>query len=313
MKRFAKIASYVGTEKKEPGQLGREQRSAQSNPSVVSKIYYAIRIYLHKKRWVLRHVQILRSLWILGPLRTCAIRYYQQFSHNPPLPVEKEEIFPNLDLNQVVNDINEEGYSQPGTIPQSYVEQIINYCESNRRVEYWNPHTECEAIRRLAHNEQILQIARRYLKTEPVLWLSQLRWSFGDALEKRKMLPSIHLEPVLYDCDAFHYDALDFRSLTVFIYLTDVGPDSGPHVLVEGTHKTKTFTEIWHNVLSDIDVERRFGSRIKAIFGQKGTVLFEETSSYHKAARCKTKRLMLSIDYVLQRTPPPERPRLVTA
>ena len=37
-------------------------------------------------------------------------------------------------------------------------------------------------------------------------------------------------------------------------------------------------------------------------------MLFEETSSYHKASRCETERLMLSIHYVLQRRPPPDRP-----
>ena len=39
-------------------------------------------------------------------------------------------------------------------------------------------------------------------------------------------------------------------------------------------------------------------------------MLFEETSSYHKASRCETERLMLSIHYVLQRRPPPDRPAL---
>jgi hypothetical protein len=36
----------------------------------------------------------------------------------------------------------------------------------------------------------------------------------------------------------FHYDALDFKSLTVFIYLTDVDASCGPHVLIKNTHKT---------------------------------------------------------------------------
>jgi len=35
---------------------------------------------------------------------------------------------------------------------------------------------------------------------------------------------------------------------------------------------------------------------------------FEETSCYHKASRCHTEPLMQSIDYVLQRRPPPDRP-----
>jgi hypothetical protein len=179
-------------------------------------------------------------------------------------------------------------------------------------MRYWNPHLECEAINLLARNEKIVEVARRYLGAEPILWLTQLKWSFADSNRGKGMLPSLYLEPLQHDANAFHYDALDFKSLTVFVYLTDVGPDSGPHVVVEGTHKKKCFSDIWHNILSDQAAQRRFGDRIKVILGQKGTVLFEETSAYHKAARCKTKRLILSIDYVLRRTPPPERPRIAS-
>jgi hypothetical protein len=114
--------------------------------------------------------------------------------------------------------------------------------------------------------------------------------------------------PVQYDGDAFHYDTLDFKSLTVFIYPTDVDTSCGPHVLIENTHTRKSFGDICQIILSDTVAQRRFGDRIRTILGEKGTMLFEETSAFHKASRCRTKRLMLSIDYVLQRTPPPERP-----
>lgn len=294
-------------------EIGHRQGSAQSNLSSFSKFYYITRIHLHRKRWVLRYAQRLRSIWILGPFRPYAIRYYQRFRRNRALPIDKQPVFPQLNVDRIVHDIDEQGYAYGIRLPQEYVAEIVNYCENTRRVEYWNPHKNCRAIYRIAHNEKILQIAKQYLGAEPILWLSQLRWSFGNASQKRQMLPSLYPEPVQYDGDAFHYDALDFKSLTIFIYLTDVGSDSGPHVVVERTHKTKSLSDIWRNIISDVDAERRFSDRIKMILGPKGTVLFEETSSYHKAARCKTKRLMLSIDYVLQRTPPPERPYLVAS
>ena len=105
----------------------------------------------------------------------------------------------------------------------------------------------------------MVDIARRYLGVEPVLWLTQLRWSFGDPVEQRRVLSSLHAEPVQYDSDAFHYDTLDFKSLTIFIYLTDVGPDSGPHVVIENTHKTKSFGEICHIILSDSMAQKESG------------------------------------------------------
>lgn len=114
-------------------------------------------------------------------------------------------------------------------------------------------------------------------------------------------------EPIQYDADAFHYDTLDFKSLTVFIYLTDVDPSCGPHVVIENTHE-KSLADICQIILRDAAAHQKYGNRVKMILGEKGTMLFEETSSFHKASRCHTKRLMLSIDYVLQRQPPPKRP-----
>jgi hypothetical protein len=277
-----------------------------------SRWYYALRLYLHKKRWLLRSTQIVRGWWILGPLRPYAVRYYRRHNLNRPLHVDRREIFPKFDVDQIVKALNERGYAEGLHLPAEYVRQIVDYCANTRLMKYWNPHNECEAIDRIARNAKVVEIARRYLGAEPILWLTQLRWSFGSSTEQRKIFMSRHPEPVQYDGDAFHYDTLDFKSLTLFIYLTDVDVDSGPHVVVERTHETKTLSEICHIILNDKAAEKQFGDRIKMMLGPKGTVLLEETSCFHKAAPCKTKRLMLSIDYVLQRTPPPKRPHLVT-
>lgn len=130
-------------------------------------------------------------------------------------------------------------------------------------MKYWNPHQDCPAIDRLARDPAVVDIARRYLGVEPVLWLTQLRWSFGDPMEQREVLSSLHPEPVQYDSDAFHYDTLDFKSLTIFINLTDVGPESGPHMVIENTHKTKSFDEICHIILSDTMAQKKSATESK--------------------------------------------------
>jgi hypothetical protein len=242
-----------------------------------------------------------------GPLRQHAIRYYQRHKTNPPLQVDDRELFPELRINSVVNSLNEKGYAEGVTVPTEYVDQVLQYCERTGLRLYWNPHTECDAIDHIARNWKIVEIARQYLGTEPILWLTQLKWS-GEALQEHKQLRLKHPEPPEYDGNAFHYDRFDFKSLTLFIYLTDVDHASGPHIVIEGTHAKKSISDLCHNILSDTLAHQKFGDRIKVILGPKGTMLFEETSSYHKASHCKTERLMLSIHYVLQRRPPPERP-----
>jgi phytanoyl-CoA dioxygenase PhyH len=275
--------------------------------SPYSKFYYATRIHLHKHRRLLRCLQMARAGWILGPLRSYAVRYYRKFNHNQPLHTNRREIFSELDVDQVVDAIKQQGYADGIRLPAEYVSQIVRYCQNTGLVKYWNPHKECEAIDRLAHDSKVVEIARRYIGAEPILWLTQLKWSLGDSDERSKMRVSLHQEPLQYDGDAFHYDTVDFKSLTIFVYLTDVDPDSGPHVVIEGTHNSKSFAEICNIILNDAAAKQKFGDRIKMILGPQGTMFFEETSCFHKAARCKTMRLMLSIDYVLQRRPPPER------
>ena len=273
--------------------------------------YYRLRILLHKNRLALRYAQILRAWLMLGPFREHAVRYFQRSRHTRPIQLDRHDLFPNYEIGPVVKTLNTRGYANGWKIPQGHVAQIVQYATNTGFVRYWNPHRECEAIDQIARNEKLVEIARQYLGAEPILWLTQLFWSFGkEAAEERKGLVSSKAEPQLYDEDAFHYDTLDFKSLTVFIYLTDVDPSCGPHVVVESTHRTKSFSEICNITMDDAAAHQKFGDRIKMILGEKGTVLFEETSCFHKASRCQTKRLMLSIDYVLQRAPPPEHPVL---
>jgi hypothetical protein len=257
---------------------------------------------------MLRCSEVLRGYWTLGPFRQYAVRYHQRRKKNRPLQVDRRDLFPELDVKQVVTSLNEKGYANGVTLPTEYVTQIIQYCEKTRLTRYWNPHKECDAINRIARNEKIVEIARQYLGTEPILWLTLLRWSFGDAAQARKLLSPKHEEPLQYDANAFHYDILDFKSVTLFIYLTDVDLFSGPHIVMGGTHATKSFADICHRILSDAVAHQKFGDRAQMILGPKGTMFFEETSSYHKGSHCHTQRLLLSIDYVLQRRPPPDQP-----
>ena len=107
------------------------------------------RIYLHKKRWLLRFTQVLRGWWILGPLRPYAVRYYRRL-HNGQSCSEKTSLFSRIDAAQIVATINEQGYAAAGQIPEEYVDEIMNYCENTKLMKYWNPHQDCPAIDRIA-------------------------------------------------------------------------------------------------------------------------------------------------------------------
>jgi len=214
-----------------------------------------------------------------------------------------------VDVEKIVNLIDDMGYAKLGNLPEEHVTQILRYCESSKQPEYWNPHEDCEIIDRISRNNTIVAIVRKYLGTEPVLWLTQLRWSFASSDNPARFSPSIERKPGQYDFHDFHYDAHDFKSLTAFVHLTDVSQDSGPHMIVVGSHKNKRLKDLAHISLKGDVADKIYGNKIRAILGKKGLVFLEDTSCYHRAAICnKERRLLLSIDYVLRRKHLPERP-----
>jgi hypothetical protein len=269
-----------------------------------ARFYFTLRLYLHKNRRLLHLVQVLRAYIVLGPLRPLLVKYYQIFGHNDPFKTEVHPLFPEVDPEHIVARIQASGYAHVGQVPAEDVTQILDYCTRYQQTLYWNPHTECEAVNRLCRNIKLVEIARQYLGAEPILWLTLLRWSFPLSDDRADFHAATHREPRQYNTHAFHYDILDFKSLTLFVYLTDVDSASGAHIVVEGTHN-KRLQDLHHMVLDDRVVEEKFGKRVHVILGKKGTAFFEETSTYHKVEVCKRRRLILSIDYVLQRKAPP--------
>ena len=56
-------------------------------------------------------------------------------------------------------------------------------------------------------------------------------------------------------------------------------------------------------VLSYDEAVKRYGKRIKTITGRKGTVFFEDQTSYHQHSASKKPRLLLTISYLFHRKP----------
>jgi Phytanoyl-CoA dioxygenase (PhyH) len=276
--------------------------------SYSSRFYYGLRSYLHKKPRLLLLARIVRAYVILGPLRNTFVKYYQKFNNNEPLRTDTSPLFSNVDVEKLVNAIDDVGYVELGNLPEEHVAQILAYCENDKQIEYWNPHKNCEIIDRISRNNTIVAIVRKYLGAEPILWLTQLRWSFAPSDDPVNLRPSLDRKPSQYDFHDIHYDAHDFKSLTAFVYLTDVNLDSGPHMIIPGSHKNKTLKDLAHISFKDDVAQKIYHNKMIAILGNKGLVFLEDTSCYHKAAVCnKEKRLLLSIDYVLRRKVPPER------
>ena len=79
--------------------------------------------------------------------------------------------------------------------------------------------------------------------------------------------------------------------LKLFVYITDVGPDNGPHVYIRGSHKpglsqTREFRARGYQRIEDDEIASEFGARsLIEITGKRGTVFMADTRGFHDLPR----------------------------
>lgn len=101
----------------------------------------------------------------------------------------------------------------------------------------------------------------------------------------------------------FHFDMDRFKWLKVFIYLTDVGPDNGPHAFVRGSHRTGAIPshilQRGYVRLSDEEVAEHFPAKdILAFTAPRGSIIVEDTRGLHKGVHVRDgARLVLQLQF----------------
>jgi hypothetical protein len=93
----------------------------------------------------------------------------------------------------------------------------------------------------------------------------------------------------------FHFDYAGWQSLNLFMYLTDVEPDSGAHEVLAGTHRAKRLRDAVRPRMPDEEVAARFGDRIRTISGPAGILFFEDVEAFHRRRIMKRRRAMLNV------------------
>jgi hypothetical protein len=148
--------------------------------------------------------------------------------------------------------------------------------------------TACH-LAELANHPDILARVSAYLGAPPTIQHYELWWSFANREQARG--------PQL-----FHVDRACYKFVKLFIYLTDVDEDAGPHVYIPGS-ASRAFVdervqameqmkpglgEIAKRMLADVrtsdrDMETLFGAgHIETITGRAGDAFLVDTSGYHK-------------------------------
>ncbi|MAU40395.1 MAG: hypothetical protein CMF31_02125 [Kordiimonas sp.] len=210
----------------------------------------------------------------------------------------------------LLQNVREKGYAAGLRIAVDAVDEILNYCQrqqfspnrdavrkvpfslesddpSLRVLSLMNPHENNEIVKSLSVDKTILSVVEGYFKSSPVLHSSQI-WV---------TLPTAG-KPEHHDY-GFHYDIDAYEMLKVFFYLTEVDTESGPHVLIEATHREGTAYKFFNRRLSDEQAADRYGDRVKSMMGRKGEGFFEDTFAYHKGQYPKRARVILQLEYVV--------------
>ena len=147
-------------------------------------------------------------------------------------------------------------------------------------------------VQDLLADPSLLTLAESYLGTAPKLDVLSMWWHFG-----------FSDSPDSEAAQLYHFDLDRPRWLKVFIYLTDVGLENGPHSFIEGTHKIdsipRRFLHRGYVRLSDAEVHAEYGQdREKVFTAPRGTVIAEDTIGLHKGGVVKGgARLILQLQF----------------
>lgn len=265
-----------------------------------------------------RRTRFMRLVCRSEPARKAALQLLADRRSSPPLPVRSASVFQDLDAEDMLRRLEENGFADQVVLPRETLDAIIatcadmsfypdsspttpfsiglaqltNPCDRHPVYRHRDPHIDSETVAELAYDPGIVEIARKYLGMEPRLLGTQIWWSFPS------VVGSGGPEVPEY---GFHYDIDDYKFIKLFFYLVDVDRDTGPHVIVEGTHKRKSFSAKFHRRLTDEEVGRKYGGCIRTMTGAAGSGFFEDTSCYHKGTNPGKPRLILQIEYGVSR------------
>lgn len=141
----------------------------------------------------------------------------------------------------------------------------------------------------------LLSVAAKYLNTIPILTQANLLLT----------LPPHDNDFTSSELDAyaqeFHQDNEYFSFLKVFIYLTDVDKNNGPHIYVSESHKKQLidYKIPFSKRINDQTIEKIYGKeKINKVLGKAGTTIFGDTHCAHKGTTPNNgHRLMLQFEY----------------
>lgn len=195
------------------------------------------------------------------------------------------------DLRDVVSELRQDGIAMlPDLFSASQLSDVVDHFRSQplaHRTKTTAAYSlesivACPGLMEAVNRPDILRLASAFIGCKPTLQALGVRWSYPGKASA--------------DVQSFHRDPDDWRFLKLFVYLTDVDEESGPHVYVAGTHRTR---RPWQaRTYAQSEIENRYGAKVRAILGATGTTFAADTNGIHAGIPPKrTPRLLLQAQY----------------
>jgi len=143
---------------------------------------------------------------------------------------------------------------------------------------------QCEDILNIANDPGVLRVVQEFLGGKPTISNINMWWSKAGKSQAK-------------DAQLFHRDVDDIKFCKLFVYLTDVGLNDGPHTYVKGSSSTNKLTKIRR--YQDEEIIAAYGEENILYFNRpKGSCFIVDTYGFHKGTLPKDNdRLLLQVQY----------------
>jgi hypothetical protein len=148
----------------------------------------------------------------------------------------------------------------------------------------------CPHALEIANNPKILAAMEAELGCKPTIGYMTAWWSVPTA------------DGIALHAENFHRDVDDVKFIKLFVYLTDVDLENGPHDFIRGSHADPRLPRIRR--YTDKEMWDTFGNNALVRFtGKAGTAFLENTYGMHRGLHVRSgRRLMFQIIYTVLRS-----------